>query len=36
MTIAAGCSHWVDVERARGLAVLVFLKEDSTLDYTSR
>jgi hypothetical protein len=26
-------SHWVHVERARGLAVLVFLEEDSTLDY---
>jgi hypothetical protein len=26
-------SNWVDVERARGLAVLVFLEEDSTLDY---
>jgi hypothetical protein len=32
MTIASR-SHWVDVERARGLAVLVFLEENSTLDY---
>jgi hypothetical protein len=29
----ASRSHWVDVERARGLAVLVFLEENSTLDY---
>jgi hypothetical protein len=29
-------SHWVHVERARGLAVLVFLEEDSTLDYIHR
>ena len=28
----ASCGHRVDVERARGLAVLVFLQENSSLD----
>jgi hypothetical protein len=32
----ASCSHWVYVERARGLAVLVFLEEHSTLDCIHR
>jgi hypothetical protein len=35
MTIASR-SHRVGNERARGLAVLVFLEEDSTLDYIYR